>query len=290
MNLRDLKYLVAVARHKHFGKAAEECFVSQPALSMQLKKLEEELGVVIFERTNKHVMITNIGQRLLDKAKEIIQSTDEMVEIAKNYHNPLAGEIRIGAFPTLAPYFLPKIVPQITKEFPQLKLLLLEEKTNILIEKLKSGQLDAAFLATPLPFSDDSLEIHELFCENFYLAVPTGHPLAKKKSISKDDIKGEKLLLLQEGHCLRDQALDVCSLIGSSERQDFRATSLETLRQMVAANVGITLIPELAKKENDGLVYIPFKGIKPYRTIALIFRKSYTRKDLLERIMRTVRI
>lgn len=284
MNIRNLKYLVSVAKHKHFGKAANECFVSQPALSMQLKKLEEELGVKFFERTNKNVMITNVGQILVDKAKEIIQCSNEIIDIANNFHDPFAGEINIGAFPTLAPYFLPKIVPQITKNFPQLKLLLSEEKTNKLIDKIKNGQIDAAFLATPLPIEDDSLNIKELFCEPFYLAVPKNHPLSNFNSISQNDIRNEKLLLLEEGHCLRDQALDICSLMGVSENQDFRATSLETLRQMVVANVGITLIPELAKKDNDGLTYISFNDSKPSRTIAMVSRKTSSRKKLLQEI------
>jgi len=288
MNIRDLKYLVAVAKHKHFGNAANECFVSQPALSMQLKKLEEELGVQIFERTNKNVMITQVGRKLIDKAKEVLQGADEMHDIAKNSHDPFAGEIKIGAFPTLAPYFLPQIVPQITKEFPKLKLLLLEEKTGTLIEKLKNGEIDAAFLATPLPVDDDSFEINELFQELFYLAVSQNHPFSKLKTVSEDDIKDEKLLLLQEGHCLRSQALDICSLMGASESQDFRATSLETLRQMVSANVGITLIPELAKKENDGIAYIPFKDAKPSRAIAMVSRKSSARKECFEAIIQTL--
>lgn len=281
MNIRDLKYLVAVAKYKHFGKAAKECFVSQPALSMQLQKLEDTLGVKLFERTNKNVMITDVGQQMVDKAKEVLRHTDEMFDIAKNFHDPMAGEIKLAVFPTLAPYFLPKIVPQITKKFPKLKLLLLEEKTEIIIDMLKNGQVDVAFLAIPLPVNEDAFEVKELFCEPFYLAVAKNNPLAAKKNISRNDIKNEKLLLLEEGHCLRDQALDVCSLMGISENQDFRATSLETLRQMVVANVGITLIPELAIKNNDGLVYIPFKDSRPSRTIAMVWRKTSVRQELI---------
>lgn len=285
MNLRDLEYLVSVAKYKHFGEAARKCFVSQPALSMQLKKLEEELEVQIFERSNKIIMVTRVGQKLIDKANEILQNATEMMDIAKNSHAPLAGEMRIGAFPTLAPYFLPKIIPKIIKKLPKLKLLLLEEKTEILIENLKKGQIDAAFLATPLPADDHSLSIKELFCEPFYLAVAHNHHFAKLASINQTDIKDETLLLLQEGHCLRDQALEICSMMGASENQDFRATSLETLRQMVAGNVGITLIPQLAIQKNDGISYIPFKNSKPSRTIALVYRKTYARKELIEKII-----
>lgn len=272
MNLRDLQYLVSVAKHKHFGKAAKECFVSQPSLSMQIKKLEDTLGVQLFERTNKNVMVTEVGKQLIDKAKDILQGADDMVDIANNFHDPLSGEIRIGAFPTLAPYFLPRIIPKITKKFPKLKLLLLEEKTDVLIDKLKSGEIDTAFLA--LPIDDNSLECIELFEDEFLLAVSTSHKLADKNSVTRNDLKNDSLLLLDEGHCLRAQALEVCSLIGLSEQQDFRATSLETLRQMVVANVGITLIPKLAKRNNDSLVYIPFEKDPPTRKIAMFWRRT----------------
>lgn len=289
MNIRDLKYLVSIAKHKHFGKAAHECFISQPALSMQLKKLEEELEVKIFERTNKHVMVTSVGQKLVDKAKDILHETDQMIEIAKNFHDPFSGEIRIGAFPTLAPYFLPNIVPQITQKFPQLKLLLLEEKTELLIDQLRNGEIDAAFLATPLPMNKANFEVKKLFCEPFFLAVSNTHPFAKLNTISENDLKNEKLLLLQEGHCLRSQALNICSMMGASESEDFRATSLETLRQMVAANVGITLIPELAKKNNDGITYISFKDPTPSRTIAIAWRKTSARQMLLKEIVENIK-
>jgi len=289
MNLRDLKYLVAVAKYKHFGKAAEACFVSQPALSMQLKKLEEELGVQLFERTNKRVMITQVGRDITERAQRLLREADEIKEVAKMYQNPLAGEICLGAFPTLAPYFFPQIVPTITEEFPELKLLLMEEKTEMLIQKLHNGELDAAVLAIPLPKEEESLEYIELFNDEFLLAVSPKHKFAKRKSITRNDLCGETLLLLEDGHCLRDQALDICSLIGANENQNFRATSLETLRAMVAANAGITLIPEIAKKDSDEIVYIPFHSNPPARKIALVWRKTHAKKECCKQIVAIIK-
>ncbi len=277
MNLRDLKYLVAVADCKNFSKAAKTCFVSQPALSMQLQKLEDSLGVKLLERNNKRVMVTEVGRDIVERARKILREAEEIEEVAATYHDPFVGKFRLGAFPTLAPYLLPEIVPIITQKYPKLKMFLIEDKTDILINQLKSGQIDAAFLA--LPIDDDSLEYTQLFKDRFFLAVSYSHHLANQDSINNSDLKNESLLLLEDGHCLREHALDVCSLTGMSEKQDFRATSLETLRQMVASDVGITLIPELAKKDNDGIVYIPFAKNEPSRTICLVWRKTSARKN-----------
>jgi LysR family transcriptional regulator, hydrogen peroxide-inducible genes activator len=289
MNIRDLRYLVAVAKYKHFGKAAKASYVSQPALSMQLKKLEETLGVTVFERSNKSVMTTAIGERLVEKAQQVLQAADDMLLLAKTFQDPQAGEIRLGAFPTLAPYLLPKAMPKIIKLFPKLKLLLLEEKTGVLIEKLKIGDIDAAFLALPFPKEEESLHCEFLFKEPFYIALPKSHRLAKLKQLTRKDIKDEKLLLLDEGHCLRKQALDVCELTGAVEQQDFRATSLETLREMVAANVGMTLVPELAVPKKDArIVYLPFCDHQYSRTIALVWRKTSVRSELLKKLVKNV--
>jgi len=282
MNLRDFEYLVAVADLGHFGKAAERCHVSQPTLSMQLKKLENYLGVPLFERNNKQVLITKIGTEIAARARQILLTTQEIKQLAKTAQDPLAGDFTLGAFPTLAPYFLPLIVPKITRELPKLKLFLVEEKTSILLEKLKNNKLDAALLA--LPIQDDSLEFEELFADPFMLAVPAGHKFAQRKYIGQSDIISEQLLLLEEGHCLRSQALEFCSFIGTSERQDFRATSLETLRQMVRANVGITLIPRLAARDNDGIIYIPLKP-EISRRIALVWRKTSTKMVCIKALL-----
>lgn len=285
MNLRDLKYIVAVAEQLNFGKAAEVCHVSQPTLSMQIKKLEEYLGVNIFERTNKHVMITDYGHEIVRMAKGILSGADDLIAYSKSCHDPFAGEFHLGAFPTIAPYFLPKIIAPITNSMPNLHLLLVEEKSSILIEKLLKGEIDAAILA--LPIADESLATSVFFEDKFRLAVPKNHRLAKNKTVSMEDIRQESLLLLEDGHCMRNQALQVCQLSGSKEAAGFRATSLETLRQMVMAGSGITLIPEIAvSSEQDNLVsYIPFSGNPPSRTIGMVWRKSTPRSKIIERII-----
>lgn len=276
MNIRDLQYLAAVAENRHFGRAAEACNVSQPTLSMQLKKLEEYLGVQLFDRSRRRVAVTPAGEKVLRHARVILREVEEIREVARAAQDPLSGELRLGAFPTLAPYLLPRVVPEISKQLPNIRLLLVEEKTDDLIEMLEQGTLDAALLA--LPVGDDGLETAPLFEDRFLLAVPPGHHFAKKKSIKSAELADERLLLLEDGHCLRDQALDVCQMTGAAEQQDFRATSLETLRQMVASGVGITLIPELAKQDADGIVYIPFKNPPPSRTIGLVWRPGAARE------------
>lgn len=283
MNLRDLKYLVAVAEHQHFGKAAKACFVSQPGLSMQLQKLEDELGVQLFERTNKKVMISPIGREIVARAKKVLQEAEALKQTAQTFQDPLAGDIKLGAFPTLAPYFLPHLVPQITKAMPKLNLFLIEEKTENLLTKLHDGELDGAFLALPLE-NEQGLVAQPLFEDPFLLATPPNHPLARKKKVSADDISGNQLLLLEDGHCLRNQALDVCHLMGVGEHKGFRATSLETLRQMVIAGAGITLIPQMAAIAHDGITYIPFEAPAPCRTIGLVWRQSSARHICLEKI------
>lgn len=279
MNLRDLHYLVAVAELKHFGKAAEHCFVSQPALSMQLKKLEEYLGVQLFERSNKRVMITPVGQEIVARAQHILQESKEMIELAKHFQNPLVGRLTLGAFPTLAPYFFPKLVPEIKVHLPEISLFIVEDKTETLIQKLKQGEIDGAFLAIPLPVEEEGLEYEALFTDTFYLAVYPNHPLAKRASVTYADVQNQSLLLLEDGHCLRDQALDVCALTGAKEHPEFRATSLETLRQMTAYGTGITLIPDIARRDHDGIVYLPFKAQPPSRRIGLFWRKTSARKE-----------
>ncbi|MDA0782029.1 MAG: LysR substrate-binding domain-containing protein [Rickettsiales bacterium] len=288
MNIRDFQYIISIAKHSHFGKAAEECNVSQPALSMQIQKLESAFGVKIFERNNKHVMVTDIGRKIIERAKNIIDETQRIDELIKIAKDPEAVEIRIGAFPTLAPYFLPVAIPKITKNFPKLKIFLIEEKTEVLIKKLLAGEIDTAFLATPLPMEIPTIEHSVLFEDEFLLAVPPSHKFAGNKVINRNELSGESLLLMDDGHCLREQALDICSLIGAREKEQFRATSLETLRQMVIANVGITLIPKIAVRENDTLVYIPFHKPPPKRTISMVWRSSSVKKELLLKIMQSL--
>lgn len=282
MNLRELEYLVAVARFRHFGKAAAHCNVSQPALSMQLKKLENELGVALFERNNKQVLITPMGVKITMRAQMILQQAADLKQFAAGAVDIFSGELKLGAFPTLAPYYLPKIVPKIMQAMPDIKLLLVEDKTDILIEKLQQGEIDCAFMA--LPIVAENLDYQELFDDEFYLAVPPAHELAKRDSIDNDELQNRSLLLLEEGHCMRQNALDVCSLTGANETQEFRATSLETLRQMVGIGGGITLMPALAIQANDGLKYIRFREQAPTRSIALVWRKTTHKRELYAKI------
>ncbi|RZA31132.1 MAG: LysR family transcriptional regulator, partial [Lysobacteraceae bacterium] len=244
MNLRDLKYLLALADHKHFGRAAAACFVSQPTLSTQIKKLEEELGVSLVERAPRKVMLTPAGLAAAERARRIVAEVEQMKEAARRSQDPEAGSVRLGLFPTLGPYLLPHVIPRIRARFPNLELLLVEEKSDVLLSRLHDGKLDAALLA--LPVHDEQLHSQFLFEEPFVLAVPEHHPLAARGSLGLSELNDQKLLLLEDGHCLREQALEVCRLSGANEKSEFRATSLETLRQMVAANGGITLLPILA--------------------------------------------
>lgn len=280
MNLRDLRYLVAVADLRNFNQAAEQCSISQPTLSTQIKKMEDGLGVQIFERTNKKVIPTEIGGQIVDSARRILLEVDIIEKLAEQTHDPLAGNFRLGAFPTLSTYIFPGLVPKIRQSMPRLRLILIEEKTFTLIEQLKLGQLDAALLA--LPIVDDYLETNPLFDDEFYLAVNDNHPLAARKSIDQSDLINQQLLLLDEGHCMRGQALQICQLYRTEEQQDVRATGLETLRQMVRAGTGITLMPKIAiQQPGDGIRYIPFDNPVPKRTIGLVWRKTSGRKKLL---------
>ncbi|MHB8912166.1 MAG: LysR substrate-binding domain-containing protein [Lysobacter sp.] len=276
MNLRDLKYLIALADHRHFGRAAAASFVSQPTLSTQIRKLEDELGVSLVERAPRRVMLTPIGRDIAERARKVIAEVEQMAEIARRSQDPEAGTVRLGLFPTLAPYLLPHVLPGLRARFPRLELLLVEEKTDAILARLRDGRLDAALLA--LPIHDDQLQVEFLFDEPFLLAVPQKHVLADRGSLELHDLDDQHLLLLEEGHCLRDQALDVCRMAGADERDGFRATSLETLRQMVASGVGITLLPMLAVQPpvpvSPDIALLPFRDDAPHRRIAMVWRRS----------------
>ncbi len=283
MNLRDLQYIVAVAELKSFVKAADQCCVSQPTLSMQIKKLEAFLGITLFERNNKQILVTDVGDSIISSAKKVLLEAEHIKELARNAQNPLAGTFKLGAFPTLASYILPDLVPLVKSTLPDIRLILVEEKTDVLLQQLKNGTIDAALLAAPI--NEDNLVVKPLFNDIFKLAVSNQHSLSKKAVVSAVDIIGEPLLLLDEGHCLRDQALQFCQLNGATEEQNVRATSLETLRQMVRANTGITFIPDIAIQHSDeAICYIPFEDPQPKRTICLVWRKTNPRRILLERI------
>ena len=286
MNLRDLRYFVALAELKHFGRAAAACFVSQPTLSTQSRKLEEGLGVSLVERAPRKVMLTPAGREIAERARRIVGDVEQLREAARRSQDPEAGTVRLGIFPTLGPYLLPHVVPGIHARFPRLELLLVEEKSDVLLARVRDGRLDAALLA--LPLHDDQLHAEFLFEEPFLLAVPERHPLAKQSSLTLKDLADQRLLLLEDGHCLRDQALDVCQLAGSGEKTGFQATSLETLRQMVAANVGVTLLPTLAIKppvaRSDSIHLLRFADATPSRRIAMVWRRSSAMGDFLARV------
>lgn len=281
MTLRELEYLIALADHRHFGRAAETCHVSQPTLSMQIRKLEEGLGAPLVERSPKAVMLTPFGRDVVARARRIMSEVDEMRRSAMSFRNPETGSLRLGVFPTLGPYLLPHVVPRIRSRYPMLELLLFEEKSESLMARLREGRLDATLLA--LPVDDDRLRTEFLFEERFLLAVPATHDLAKRRHLAIEELSGYDLMLLEEGHCLRDQALDVCRAAGAAERSSFRATSLETLRQMVGADVGMTLLPELATRASpsDHVRFLPFENAAPCRRIALCWRRSSTMGEFL---------
>ncbi|MGH2341264.1 LysR substrate-binding domain-containing protein [Segnochrobactraceae bacterium EtOH-i3] len=276
MTLRELQYLVALATHRNFRRAAEVCLVSQPTLSTQIRKLEEELGVQLFERGPRRVMLTPAGQDAVERARRILSDVDELREAARRSRSTEAGTLRLGVFPTLGPYLLPHVVPRIRARFPGLELLLFEEKSADLLARLSDGSLDAAFLA--LPVHDSRLHAEFLFEEPFLVALPADHPLASRTEITLDELGQHNLMLLEDGHCLRDQALEVCRLSGARETSEFRATSLETLRQMVAAGVGVTLLPVLATRNrapgSEHIRLLPFRDANPSRRIGLVWRRT----------------
>ena len=287
MNLRDLKYIIAVAESRHFGKAAERCFVSQPTLSGQIKKLEDQLGIAIFERTNRSVEITPVGEEILANARRIMEQADGIEQVARAYQDPLAGPLRIGAIPTLSPYLMPLILAPLKQQLPQMKLILSEELTDTLLERLHDHEIDVALLATPI--EEHELETLPLFDEPFWVAYSCDHAFYEKDRISLRDLKKENLLLLAEGHCLADQAMDVCHM---KERQthgemaDLRASSLETLIQLVGAGYGVTLVPALAMRGSwtagSGVVAQPLAIAHASRRVALVFRRSFPRRAALQ--------
>ena len=281
MNLRELEYLVAVEEEKHFNKAAERCFVSQPTLSGQLKKLEHELGVMLVERSTRHVVMTEVGRIIATRARQVLSDIREIRDIAGTYHDPMAGELHVGLIPTVAPYLLPTIMPVLNQSYPSLKLWLHEYQTSVLLDKLKRAELDLLILA--LPVDTNEFSQLELFKEAFELAIPVDQAASMPQLITLDHLANQEMLLLEEGHCLRGQALDVCFMAGARENTGFHASSMETLRHMVGEGMGMTLIPELAVPvkhiPQDAVHYIPFKSPKPSRQIGLLYRKGSYRES-----------
>lgn len=288
MNLRDLEYLVALDSHRHFHKAAEACYVSQPTLSGQLKKLEQHLGVQLVERGRRQrVLLTPIGLEIAKRARRLLHEATEIEQLARTAQDPYQGSLRLGLIPTLAPYLLPHIVTPLKQTWPELELLLHEVQTAHLLTRLAAGELELGMLA--LPVAAEGLSSAILFEEPFDLAVYRGHRLARRKRVTVADLQDETMLLLDDGHCFRDQALEVCFSAGAHEKTSFRGTSLETLRQMVAAHSGLTLLPRLAAHEDKDLLIVPFADPPPMRTIGMIWRQGSPRAAVFEALAKKVR-
>jgi LysR family hydrogen peroxide-inducible transcriptional activator len=296
LSLTELRYLVAVDDTRHFGRAARRCHVTQPTLSAGIKKLEATLGVTLFERSKRSVRATPTGSEVARRARRVLDEVDALARLAARDAAPLSGSLRVGFIPTLGPYLLPWLLPALGAAFPALRLQLREAMTGELIDALREHQLDAAFLALPAQVA--SLAEIPLFDEPFWVLAPATHRLAKRKRVSEGDLAGERILLLTEGHCLRDQALEICRRAEAQEADDgtdFRATSLETLRQMVRAGIGTTLVPALAARSapDEGAspraVLRPFREPQPVRRIGLVHRRSYPKPEELARLAEEVR-
>jgi LysR family hydrogen peroxide-inducible transcriptional activator len=290
IKLKDLRYLVALADTRHFGRAAEKCFVSQPTLSAQLKKLEDYLGVQLIERQPKNVSLTEAGEQIVARARRMLEASEEVVTLARAHRDPLAGRLRVALLPTIGPYLLPRVSQPIRKGLPRLELRLYEYQTEQILARLESGDIDLGILA--LPIYVDGFETRELFSEPFVVAMPDQHRLSKRDHVKVDELNGETLLLLEDGHCLRDQALEVCSRVDLHEKQDFRATSLETLRQMVATGAGITLLPELASRgaygNAKGVTIRPFARPAPSRVVGGVWRKTSARHVAIDAVCKII--
>jgi LysR family hydrogen peroxide-inducible transcriptional activator len=294
VTLTELRYIVAVARERHFGHAAEACFVSQPTLSVAVKKLEEELGVPLFERGPGEVTVTPAGQRIVEQAQRVLEEASRIKEIAAAGRDPVAGPLRLGAIYTIGPYLLPKLVPILRKNAPTMQLLIQENFTHRLGEMLKSGEVDAMLIA--LPYEDPGVVTRALYDEPFFVAVPKGHPWETRKKITSDELAEESLLLLGEGHCFRDQVLEICHTIRAKERTSLSRTveggSLETIRQMVAGGVGITVLPATSlspgSSNNDLIRVLPFARPAPIRRVGLAWRRSFPRPEAIEALCKAI--
>lgn len=298
MTLTELRYIVAVGRERHFGRAADACFVSQPTLSVAIKKLEDELGVTLFERGSVETAVTPVGQTIVAQAQRVLEQAAAIKELAKHGKDPLAGPLRLGVIYSIAPYLLPLLVPKIIKAAPQMPLILEENFTYRLLDMLKSGDIDVALIA--LPFDDSGLVVQALYDEPFMVALPAGHAWEKRKTIAAADLKKETMLLLGAGHCLRDQVLQVCPELmrfssSSAEgiQKTFEGSSLETIRHMVASGVGLTVLPASAvaaapPRKRDLIVYRPFAAPAPARRIALVWRRSYQRTSAIESLRQCI--
>lgn len=285
MNLREFEYLVALADQRNFHRAARACNVSQPTMSAQIRKMEQELGVTLFERSPRNLILTAAGEMAVKRARSILNEVAQLRDEAARYAESGTRRLHLGVFPTLGPYLLPHVVPHFMQRFPQTEILLTEEKTGVLLRRLVDGQIDAALLA--LPVDDPHLTGRVLFHEPFRIAMPAGHPLAAGDAVPLDALSSQRLMLLEEGHCLRDQALELCRYSGARELDEFRGTSLETLRQMVIAGMGVTLLPLLAclgPAASRDLAFLPLAHGNFGREIGLFWRKTSGAGDLMDEL------
>lgn len=299
MTLTELRYIIAVAREKHFGRAAEACFVSQPTLSVSIKKLESELGIVIFERGGSEISLTPIGENIVQQAQRVLDAANQIKEIADQGRDPLRGALRLGVIYTIGPYLLPRIIKSMIDRYPEMPLILQENFTVRLLEMMRTGEIDVAVLAEP--FDTTGLDTLPLYDEDFVVAVPRQHSWAKKQQIASIDLKQETMLLLGVGHCFRDQVLEVCpeaarfAANSAGIQKTFEGSSLETIRHMVAEGLGITVLPRMSISMDDDslLKFIPFASPVPNRRIVLAWRKSFSRDraiDALHKVIHSVEL
>jgi LysR family hydrogen peroxide-inducible transcriptional activator len=294
VTLTELRYIVAVARQRHFGRAAEACFVSQPTLSVAVKKLEEELGLALFERGPGEVSVTPAGQKIVEQAQRVLEEAARIREIAAAGRDPLAGPLRLGAIYTIGPYLLPKLIPILRRAAPAMQLHIQENFTHVLAEMLKSGEVDVILIA--LPLQAPGIETRAAYDEPFLVAVPKGHPWEGRKRVTSEELSNESLLLLGEGHCFRDQVLDICSVVRTKDRSSLARTveggSLETIRQMVAGGVGVTVLPANsvsgAGGAGDLIRVVPFGRPVPSRRVGLAWRRSFPRPEAIEALRKSI--
>ena len=294
MTLTELRYIVAVARERHFGRAAEACFVSQPTLSVAVKKLEEELDVKLFERGGNEITVTPLGEAIVRQAQTVIEEAAAIKEIAKSGKDPLSGPLKLGIIYTIGPYLLPDLVRQAIERTPQMPLMLQENFTVKLLEMLRTGEIDCAILAEPFP--DTGLAAAKLYDEPFVVAVPKSHQLAGLRSITPQELKRETMLLLGTGHCFRDQVLEVCpefarfSSDADGIRKSFEGSSLETIKHMVASGMGVTVVPLLSvpRDPQPHVAYIPFVEPVPNRRVVLVWRRSFPRYEAIAALRNAV--
>jgi len=283
ISIKQLHYALAIEKTLHFKKAAEACSVSQSALSTAINELEKQLGVIIFERNNKQVLVTNSGQQILDKAKRVKLELDELLQISQTNKQPFASPMTIGVIPTIGPYLLPKVLPEVRKQHPSFKLKIIEEQSHVLVEKVRVGEIDAAILALPYPI--EGLMSFDFWQEDFYWVCHKDECPSKVEEITSEELAIEKLMLLKEGHCLKAHALAACQLQNNKQESDFDSASLHTLIQMVAGKLGTTLVPQMALDQlihnESELSAIHLNEPGPHRTIAIIIRPNYVRTNEL---------